>query len=201
MTCGVRFRPKSSKTKYCNLVCRSKSSVWKRNLAARPYPRGIDNPATKFRDISEKEARELFEDYKASNVDINKWAESKGTHYPQIVALFRRYFPAEYEDFVEYKMNRKTSAYERGRKFEWRVRDYFRKLGYYVLRSPQSAGPADLIAIKKDERILLIQCKLSGKMPPAERCVLGTLAESIGAKALLISRMSAQDKYGLEIKT
>ena len=66
----------------------------------------------------------------------------------------------------------KNTAYKRGRQFEYRVQNHFRKLGYYVKRSYASKGAEDLLAIKSIELIgsspkytktfsecFLIQCK------------------------------------------
>ena len=50
--------------------------------------------------------------------------------------------------------------YISGRKFEYRVRDYFESIGYFVLRSAGSHTPVDLLAVnKKCGMIYLIQCK------------------------------------------
>lgn len=48
--------------------------------------------------------------------------------------------------------------YEKGRRFEYKVRDNFRKRGYIVYRSAGSHSPADLVAMKAGE-IILIQCQ------------------------------------------
>jgi len=50
-------------------------------------------------------------------------------------------------------------SYKKGRSFEYRVRRYYEKQGYLVIRSAGSKGIADLVAIKGDE-VLLIQCKI-----------------------------------------
>ena len=46
----------------------------------------------------------------------------------------------------------------KGRRYEWKSRDILKAEGYTVIRSSASLTPADLIAIKKEE-ILLIQVK------------------------------------------
>lgn len=137
--------------------------------------------------LPESEARKLFEDYQQSRVNGRTWAQSKEGDFEAIKKLFLKYFPHEYEDFVELKMDRKTSAYAIGRQFEYRVKKYFKEKGYWVLRSPHSAGPADLVALKKGE-VLLIQCKVSKQYPQKERNTLQTLATSIGAQAFFVYR-------------
>lgn len=199
--CGKIFPNRWSlrEPKYCSLACRSKSSEWRKNISDHhTYLKGEKNPKTIWCKFSESEARRLFEDYKKSNQDIFTWAKTQGTSYAIIRKVFLRYFPHEYDDFIELKMDKKTSSYARGRMFEWRVRDYFKENKYFVLRSPQSAGPVDLVALRKGE-ILLIQCKVNGKLSRQETIVLKELAGSVGGKALLISRDRAP-KYALIIE-
>ena len=66
--------------------------------------------------------------------------------------------------------------YKIGRNFEYRVQNYLRKIGYYVVRSYASKGLYDLIAIpnkfiseyKYPKKPLLIQCKSNGYVKPSE---------------------------------
>ena len=70
--------------------------------------------------------------------------------------------------------------YQSGRSFEYRVKKYFEKQGYYVMRSAGSKSPFDLIAIETNytkgklisTHILLIQCKHGSKVLPKERLEL-----------------------------
>jgi len=48
--------------------------------------------------------------------------------------------------------------YNRGRRFEYRVKKFFEDLGFYVVRSAGSKGLADLVIIKNGES-RLVQCK------------------------------------------
>ena len=60
------------------------------------------------------------------------------------------------------------SAYTKGRRFEYKVRDELRKLGFAVYRTSRSSGlgwqreknevPVDLIAIKNG-KCILVECK------------------------------------------
>lgn len=64
--------------------------------------------------------------------------------------------------------------YESGRRFEYRVKQYLEKKGYYVMRSAGSKSPFDLIAIQKlgmssINGTLLIQCKHGAKISKQER--------------------------------
>jgi len=82
------------------------------------------------------------------------------------------------------KKKYKTSAYERGRRFEYRVRKYLKEKGYFVVRSAKSGTVCDLVALKKG-KILLVQCKLNKKISRKEKEELAKLAEQVGGKAIL----------------
>jgi Holliday junction resolvase len=53
----------------------------------------------------------------------------------------------------------KNKNYVKGRAFEYKIATLFRRKGYYVVRSAGSYGPSDLVAVKKGQRPVLIQCK------------------------------------------
>lgn len=78
------------------------------------------------------------------------------------------------------------SNYTRGADFERRVRDRYRKLGYFVIRSSGSYSPIDLAVFKGGE-VKLIQCKLDGRLDPVERAQLQDLARETVCRVLLIS--------------
>lgn len=79
------------------------------------------------------------------------------------------------------------SAYSKGANFERRVRDYLREIGFVVFRSAGSHTPADLIALKAGE-VMLVQCKLDGKISPAERQSLIFLADELQCRVMLAWR-------------
>jgi len=78
------------------------------------------------------------------------------------------------------------SSYRKGRRFEYQVRDQLERLGYWVVRQSRSAFP-DLIALKRGE-ILLVECRLRGRLTNMERKRLMELAERLGARPLLAYR-------------
>jgi Holliday junction resolvase len=78
----------------------------------------------------------------------------------------------------------KSTGYQLGRALEYRVRDQLQADGYFVIRAAASKGPADLVAIKPPQ-ILLVQCKRSGTLPPAEWNQLYDIADSLGAIAVM----------------
>lgn len=48
----------------------------------------------------------------------------------------------------------------KGRKYEWKIRDKYKSLGFHVTRSAGSKGLFDLIAISVEDKVIrLIQCK------------------------------------------
>ena len=51
------------------------------------------------------------------------------------------------------------NRYAAGRRFEWKRRDYYRSMGYLVIRSAGSKTPIDLVCVKTKGRVLLVQCK------------------------------------------
>lgn len=57
--------------------------------------------------------------------------------------------------------------YLAGRRFEWKVRDVMKTLGYRtVFRTAGSKGPVDLIGVRPGSSIAFVQCK---NRPPTKR--------------------------------
>lgn len=79
------------------------------------------------------------------------------------------------------------SRYQVGGKFERRVRTYYERKGFFVVRSAGSHGPVDLVALKKGE-VLLVQCKVNGQLSRADRGELVELAGRLGGRAVLVWR-------------
>lgn len=135
---------------------------------------------------TEEEVRKLLEGYRKTHLPMRIFAGSVEHNHKILVREFKRCFPDEYADIVEIKL-KSNKLYEKGRRFEYRVRDHLQEKGYFVLRSPRSGGPADLVALKRGE-ILLIQCKMNGYLPSDEEKQLIALTKSLGAKAILAYR-------------
>lgn len=92
-----------------------------------------------------------------------------------------------------------TTNYNRGRAFEYKVRDHFKELGYpYVMRAAGSHTVADLLVLcdaphPQDfnpglSRAYLVQCKRDGKISQAERQKLLDVAHATGAFAVVASQ-------------
>ena len=74
--------------------------------------------------------------------------------------------------------------YRKGRALEYAVKRHLEEQGYFVVRSAGSRGPADLVALKNGE-ILLIQCKKDGHLSKDEAYELLEAARVAGGKAVL----------------
>jgi len=80
--------------------------------------------------------------------------------------------------------------YVNGRAFEYRVKNYLEKKGFFVVRSASSKGPFDLIAINR-YMTYGIQCKANGKVSKKE---LETIREIIKDKPIIGAIASRQGK-------
>jgi Holliday junction resolvase len=144
--------------------------------------KGIGRPG-KWKDMTEPEARQLFEQYKRAGVGLTEFASHRRHEDPASMGrVFTRFFPAEYENVIEDKLSK---TYQRGRAFEYRVRDVYRGMGYFVLRSARSLSPVDLMAVKKGE-VLGIQCKLSTGMTLAEKDSFVQFCAAYGIKPVFV---------------
>lgn len=61
-------------------------------------------------------------------------------------------------------------------------------ISYYVGRQAGSKGLWDLIAMRAPRQLVLVQCKVNGVLPPAEWNELLTVAQEVGAIAVLAQR-------------
>lgn len=75
------------------------------------------------------------------------------------------------------------SGYRNGADLERAAKHELEDNGYYVIKSAGSKGVVDLAAFKPGET-LFIQCKLTGRLSPAERVKLRQLAIAYGATPL-----------------
>lgn len=75
-----------------------------------------------------------------------------------------------------------------GDRFERAVVIRLRSLGYLVVRSAGSLGPADIWAARADVGLLLISCKVTDHTTARERRYFHALATDAGALALIASK-------------
>lgn len=83
-----------------------------------------------------------------------------------------------------------ATNYERGRAFEYRVRDALKDKGaVYVMRAAGSHTKADLAAFFDTHGwspvVWLVQCKRDGRLPAAEREELVSIARQTGTRPML----------------
>ncbi len=79
------------------------------------------------------------------------------------------------------------SNYEIGRRLEYRIRDLFRRNGYFVIRAAQSK-PIDLVCLRNG-RSVLVECKAGRSFLGKERKKeLLDLAKQAGASVVLARR-------------
>jgi len=148
-------------------------------------PRGYEKPyARKIK--TEAEARRIFNQFKKSSLGLLQFCAKTGLDDELLRRHIATRWPDEWDAVIESKTPKQT-RYRLGRAFEYQTRDLFREHGYFVLRSPRSGSPVDLVAIKKG-RIAFIQCKRSGCIVSKEWNALFDLAQSVGAVAVLAER-------------
>lgn len=151
--------------------------------------------------ITEDEARKLFDEFKKAGISIAQFARESHHKRHWITTVFNRFFPDEYDLYTEGKCMSVMKLYCLGRRFEYRIRNFLRERGYFVLRSPRSQGPVDLVALKMGQ-ILLIQCKTGGAMSNCQKEELINLAKSNGAIPLLAyKRKHGQELYLQDLDT
>lgn len=89
------------------------------------------------------------------------------------------------------KMNRKAKkrikTYIKGRVFEYKVRDFFKNLGFYVIRSAKSGSDFDLVAIREGN-VYLIQCKACNKLPSEK---MRLLAQELKVNTIHITKITS----------
>jgi Holliday junction resolvase len=80
-----------------------------------------------------------------------------------------------------------VSGYRNGADLERAVKHYLEDNGYaLVIKSAGSKGKVDVIGLKRGETVL-VQCKTTAGMSPADRANLRSLASTLGAIPLLAS--------------
>lgn len=139
----------------------------------------------------EKIARKVFEKFKrGTKTTLIAFCRREKIDDDAMRKHIGQRWPDEWDAVIESKAPA-TSKYKLGRAFEYRVRDRFKKAGYFVLRSPRSGSPTDLIALKKG-RVVLVQCKRSGVIVSRDWNEIYDLALSVGAIPVLAEMPGAR---------
>jgi len=134
--------------------------------------------------MSAEAAQVILEKFKKSSMNVGQFCKRWDYDDLGFSNTMKRYFPDDWEFAIESKAG-KDSKYRIGRGFEYRTRDDLRSKGYFVLRSPRSGSPTDLVAIKADCKVLFVQCKRGGNLPVGEWNELFDLCESVGSVPIL----------------
>jgi Holliday junction resolvase len=156
-------------------------------LAMRAHQLGVSKASyqkTYSRKIkNESDARKLFDEFKSTGELLWQFCKRKNISDDTIAKHISSRWPDEWEAVIESKAVCQ-SKYRIGREFEYRVRDIFKKAGYFVLRSPGSKSPTDLVCIKTGA-VVFVQCKRSGVIVSQEWNKLFELSTSVGAVPVL----------------
>ena len=81
-----------------------------------------------------------------------------------------------------------NASYRRGYEFERRVARHYERQGCYVCRSSGSHGPFDLIVVCEGAPIG-VQCRVDGRLSPAEEERMRGAARAAGMEAVLVYRV------------
>lgn len=90
-------------------------------------------------------------------------------------------------------MSKTVSPYVKGRSFEYRVKEFLARQGYFVTRAARSAFP-DLVALRRGE-VLLVECKLNGGLSLDDRVKFLSLGEDTGARCLVAYSKDGKIKF------
>jgi Holliday junction resolvase len=92
-----------------------------------------------------------------------------------------------------------ATNYEKGRNFEYRVREHFRKLGFFVARSAGSKTPVDLLAVSSIGSPLFIQCKNSTKISKNERVKFKETCKSYNCLGVIVGKDVKGKMFTLDV--
>lgn len=127
--------------------------------------------------------RTWFDAWKRSRRSLKLFKPPGAPNPKRLAKLFEEHMP---EEFAAAKQHIGRRASASGYEFEHRCRKVLRDCGWFVWRSPKSAGPADLLALLKNHPPLLIQCKVSRNLLKEEdRLAVLALAEKVGGVPLV----------------
>lgn len=91
------------------------------------------------------------------------------------------------ESVIDAPKKKAPNRYQAGARFERKVRDALKEqFGFFVIRTPASKSPVDLIALRHGQ-ILFVQCRTNGRLDPAEWNAYYALCIEVGAEALVAS--------------
>ena len=172
-TCGKEFTFPLEKTrlgKYCSPECKWVGSTKR---------------------FTQEEAYTLLGELNESPKTLPEFARSYEISVDVLKRCLREHYAEKYETVMENRKVRFVETYRRGRAFEKRTQNFLLGLGYIVMPSPRSMGPADLLAVRK-KKILLVQCKLDGRLRRKGRENLLDMAMQAGGTPLIAADVSGE---------
>lgn len=131
-----------------------------------------------------------YKKFKKSKSQLNQFCSKHKINQSTFQRKAKALYPDEWSELIASRKP-KSSSYALGRSFEYSVRNLLRKHGYFVVRSAQSKGEADLVALALGST-LLVQCKRGGSISKEERTTLYRLAQRLGAEAIIADRRTGR---------
>ena len=129
---------------------------------------------------------ELLMLFEASSLQLDAFAVKNEFSVSGFRKAALKHFPDRFRAVMRSKQ-RKSSPYQRGRAFEYRIMADLQRAGYSVMRASGSHGVMDIYAMREGSQ-LYVQAKISGVLPPDEREKLIRLAVSNRAVPVLAER-------------
>ncbi|MBA4019151.1 MAG: hypothetical protein C0483_18450 [Pirellula sp.] len=139
-------------------------------------------------------ARQLLSDFRRSGLQFYRFAASLGWTEDGLRKRIQSVARDEFAEAVEETRLSWHEIYRRGRSFEYEVRRLLINREYVCMMSPRSEGPADLLAVKNGD-ILLIQCKCYGTLKKKERVQLIELARQAKGRAIVASKETGSPTF------
>jgi Holliday junction resolvase len=149
--------------------------------------------------LSDEYKEKLIEEFKTTKLDLGQFCNNKKISATKFRKFGRELLGEDGWIMLVASKKKKQSQYVLGRQFEYRTRDIFANAGYFVFRSAQSRGVADIIAFKKGE-VLFVQCKRSGGIEKAETLKLLKQCAEIGVTPLIAERPDGRTTQLYEVR-
>lgn len=185
--CGKTFSDRSYTGQiYCSVECKNKSLVCR---------------------LAEPEALALIKQFRESGMPLYEFAPSIGFIEETLRRQLMLVVPDDFRAATEVSRLKFNTVYRRGRNFELKIRRHLVSLGYVCMVSPQSHGPADLLAVKNG-KIFLIQCKQGNRIKRKERIALISMSKQAGGIPIVGGRTGqviafwiVDEKAGRRVRT
>jgi len=157
--CYLTYRDLGQLNELAKILKRSKADICRRATQLKlTKQQNKKSYLAVWKYMSEETAGVILEKFKKSPFNRIDFCKKNRLGLTGFEYTIKKFFPVEYDNLI--KISNRSKKYNKGRSFEYKVRDKFQSLGYFTIRSAGSKTPVDLIALKKGE-LLFIQCKNS----------------------------------------